>query len=162
LPLGIRWSSLEGGRGPLDWPVSVLDLAPTLGDLAGLGLRTSVEGQSLVPLIADPTAPTAWGLERRAVFGRSPRIPGVPDADRLAMVLRDGWKLIRDPALPAGYSLHDVMLDPDDRDDVAARHPRLAARLAAELDAWLIGAPGVEPARVRPPGGAVHVAGVDA
>jgi hypothetical protein len=39
-----------------DAPVSLLDLYPTLLDICGLPPRESLEGQSLLPLVADPQA----------------------------------------------------------------------------------------------------------
>jgi arylsulfatase A-like enzyme len=38
-----------------DRPVSLLDIYPTLVDLAGLGPKKDLDGKSLVPLLRDPT-----------------------------------------------------------------------------------------------------------
>jgi arylsulfatase A-like enzyme len=40
----------------VDAPVYLLDVFPTLCELAGIGIPASVEGRSLAPLMADPTA----------------------------------------------------------------------------------------------------------
>jgi arylsulfatase A-like enzyme len=43
--------------GRVEVPVDLLDLAPTLADLLGLGYESNWQGESLVPLIDDPTPP---------------------------------------------------------------------------------------------------------
>jgi arylsulfatase A-like enzyme len=54
-------------------PVSLLDLFPTLADLCSLPRLPYLEGQSLVPLLSDPSLPwdlpaiTTWGLTNHSV-----------------------------------------------------------------------------------------------
>jgi iduronate 2-sulfatase len=63
-------------------PVELLDLFPTFADLCGVPTPTNLEGQSLRPLLADPTAsvkPAAFTEHPRpAYFDRTPS--GVPAA----------------------------------------------------------------------------------
>src|SRR5690606_29167309 len=55
-PLAIRAPALLA-PGRMDTPVDLLDLAPTLADLLGLGAPKEWQGRSLVPVIDDPQPP---------------------------------------------------------------------------------------------------------
>lgn len=56
VPLAMRAPKLLA-PGRVEVPVDLLDLAPTLADLLGLGYESNWQGESLVPLIDDPTPP---------------------------------------------------------------------------------------------------------
>lgn len=107
-------------------PVALLDLAPTLLELAGAPVPDSFRGRSLVPLLEgrSPAAP-----ESRAFLLHDPTVPEVRG------LLRDGWKLIDLP--DARKELYDLDTDPAERHDEAATSTRtadLAADLAARVD----------------------------
>lgn len=51
-----RLGNTKGSR--CDRPVSLLDIFPTLSDLCGLKTPTHLEGESLTPLLRDPTMQT--------------------------------------------------------------------------------------------------------
>ena len=54
------------------------------------------------------------------------------------MVL-DGWKLVKNLNVPEGRSeleLYSHVDDPLNLDDIAADHPDIVERLAAEIDTW--------------------------
>jgi arylsulfatase A-like enzyme len=58
VPDGVS-DALPGGTKPgtrVDHPVSLLDIYPTLVELAGLGPNGALMGKSLVPLLRDPKA----------------------------------------------------------------------------------------------------------
>lgn len=56
VPLALRAPNLLA-PGRVEVPIDLLDLAPTLADLLGLGYEPNWQGESLVPLIDDPTPP---------------------------------------------------------------------------------------------------------
>jgi arylsulfatase A-like enzyme len=56
VPLAIRAPKLLA-PGRVEVPIDLLDLAPTFADLLGLGYEPNWQGESLVPLIDDPTPP---------------------------------------------------------------------------------------------------------
>jgi hypothetical protein len=56
VPLAMRAPKLLA-PGRVEVPIDLLDLAPTLADLLGLGYEPNWQGESLVPLIDDPTPP---------------------------------------------------------------------------------------------------------
>lgn len=113
-------------------PVTVMDIAPTLFEMAGVVYPekyrgrplAQLRGKSLLPLMDDPLArihaeDATLGLE---LFGRR--------------ALRQGkWKAYLEPP-PFGtgeWELYDLEKDRGETHNVAAAHPELMARLAA---AW--------------------------
>lgn len=75
IPLVIRAPKLLA-PGRVDVPVDLLDLAPTITDLLGVGYAPQWQGESLVPLIDDPQPPPRLILSylgdgsRAAIIGR--------------------------------------------------------------------------------------------
>ncbi len=119
---------------------SLLDVAPTLAELAGIP-RLDGDGISLLPWLTGdpPSQPRALLLESRypLAFGWSPQL-----------ALRDGtWKAIRSTR-PELYRITD---DPREDRDLQAAEPEQAARLqallSAQLDA-LLRAPALAPGAV--------------
>jgi arylsulfatase A-like enzyme len=118
-------------------PVSVIDVAPTLLDLAGLAVPVSFEGHSLRPLMGLP--PRAWGLAGCGSTGAPPPpvifselIKG--DLERLAVhehAVRDAdGKLI--VGVHGEREFYDLRTDPGEL------HPTgLGAEQRAALDAQL-------------------------
>ncbi len=95
-------------RGRVETPVSLMDLLPTLADLAGTTLVTPHDGQSLCPLMAGSTAHGPVLAEH---------LDGGTDAPRV--MLRDGsLKLVLSAAYPP--MLHDLAADPLELTDLAA------------------------------------------
>lgn len=122
---------------------SLLDLLPTVADLAGLD-PGSVAGQSLVPILLDPRAPGRHGFHRRPAFAEAWQPAGVNREPRLlaTAIVFEGWKLTRS-AHRLGHAkdveLYDHVSDPDDLYELSARYQSLAARLLARLDRWQTG-----------------------
>lgn len=104
-------------------PARLVDVAPTLLDLAGASGLVGVDGVSLVPLISGgaQTVPAAIieTLRPWASYGWSP-----------LAALRDGdWKLVDAPR----PELYDVARDPGERTDRRAAEPSRAAAMAEAL-----------------------------
>ena len=101
-------------------PVSTLDLAPTLCELAGISMDEVMpwtDGESLVPLAKGAERLTSVAMEYAAEGSITPMV-----------ALRSGaWKFIHCPADPD--QLFDLAVDPDERDNLAA-DPRAADVLA--------------------------------
>ncbi len=104
--------------------VETIDLFPTLCELAGLPAPDGLDGRSLLPLLADPTAP-----------GR----PAVSYASGRETIRTDRYRLIRHAK--GGTVSHLELYDHRDNDgetrNLADSQPELAARLARQLDAKL-------------------------
>lgn len=100
--------------------VSLLDIYPTLVELAGLPAKDGLEGMSLVPLLKNPTA--AW--DRPAL---------TTDGFKNHALRTDRWRYIR--YADGAEELYDHSNDPLERTNLAARPE--SAKIKADLQAWL-------------------------
>lgn len=136
VPLIFWGPSLIPGPGRVDEMVRSIDIAPTILDLLGVPAPSDIQGVSLRPFLE----------------GRSPDLDLVAYGETLVPMLtfnaavlrflRDGdWKYIH----KVEPELYDVAADPEERNNLAAEHPELRARLLDELSGLLESAP--EPSR---------------
>lgn len=109
---------------------SSIDIAPTLLAAAGVRIPERMEGRDLL---------AAGGVER--VFAQL--------EDRRYAVRTADWKLILN-AEPPSRELYDLRSDPQERHDVAARHPALVQALEQDLRAWKAARPRLRPS-TQPP-----------
>jgi len=102
----------------LDGPVELVDVAPTLLEL--LGLAGAAEGHSLLPqLDGAPVTPRDAHAQ----------------VDTRRMIVRDGWKLIRDLRGDV-RELYDLARDPHEQRNLAGQEPARLAALDAALSDW--------------------------
>jgi arylsulfatase A-like enzyme len=121
------------------------DLFPTVCELAGIPIPATVEGQSLVPVLAG-TVPRIHS-ELYACWHRD----GVPGAFPMQRMVRtDRWKLIHYAHLER-RQLFDLESDPHELRDLSSdpRHAATMAGLQRQLDAWF--APRIEAHRPADP-----------
>jgi choline-sulfatase len=111
-----------GGRVRAD--VTLADLAPTVLDLLGIGIPESMQGESLLPLVAAPNDRVA----------ARPAIARGYDALAEESISLGRWKLIRDIGRrPSAAALYDLESDPGETRDRASERPIVAATLAQRL-----------------------------
>jgi iduronate 2-sulfatase len=116
--------------------VQLLDLAPTILDLADLAIPERMQGQSLVPLL-EPGAnfrprPAISEWRRRTDQMESNMVDAFS-------IIEDEWKLVRNVARPDGvpeFELYHHENDPLDQKDLASENPEIVGRLAKQLEAW--------------------------
>ncbi len=118
-----------------------VDVFPTLAELAGAKLTTTVkaqvEGRSLLPLLNNPKA--AWP-ERIIVrhIGRWPK--GVdPNTFKYVQVSvrNPRWHLVNDSKTnEKRWALFDLQADPSEKIDVATQHAEIVKTLDAAYDRW--------------------------
>ncbi|MFP6872792.1 MAG: sulfatase/phosphatase domain-containing protein [Verrucomicrobiales bacterium] len=107
-----------------------VDIFPTLAELAGLPAPQGpqpVDGISLVPALKDPAARVrdhAFHAYPRAKLGRAIR------SERYRLVQ---WQRPGDPEKNAQYELYDYQSDPLERENLAAKNPRVMQKLKAIL-----------------------------
>jgi arylsulfatase A-like enzyme len=111
-------------------PVALLDLPPTIAELAGLGGSADWTGQTL-------TATWNGGWQARPIVLETHR----PEAkeDLLGLVW-EGYKLIRRTEGAPRVELYDLSADPGELHDLADAEPDVVARLEAVLDREVSGA----------------------
>ena len=129
-PLIAHWPAGIEARGALvDEPGHIIDLMPTLLEIAGATYPEShrgeavqaMEGKSLVPLFG-PDPPAA---EPRPLFWEHEGNRAVHVGD---------WKLVAPHKRE--WELYDLSADPVEGNNLASTHPERARDLAAQWDAW--------------------------
>ena len=144
VPLLLRWPAVLPEGLVVEETVETLSLMPTLLELSGLPVADTVQGQSLLPLVASPDNPAALGwierpalTERKRIASRRERAPY--DVDQYAVVSND-WKLVRNVDPPEGmaeFELYNHTADPLNHDDVATDHPDIVEQLKDALTSRL-------------------------
>jgi arylsulfatase A-like enzyme len=128
VPCFVRWPAgrIAGPR-DIDAPAQMQDILPTLVELCGLKLpaRAKFDGASLAGLLRGDSRPLA---DRMLVvqYGRS-----LEKWD--AAVIHGKWRCIN------GKELYDFHADPEEKTDLASRHPDVLARMRAHYEKWWAG-----------------------
>lgn len=108
----------------IETPVSLVDIAPTVCDLAGIEKRKCFDGESLLPLARGETGRSrGWALASYA---------GVTSNTLSWMLRKEDYKLI----VHEGYAsrLFNLREDPGELNDLIEREPETAAELLAILE----------------------------
>jgi arylsulfatase A-like enzyme len=122
--------------------VQLVDVMPTLVELAGLQPPSGIQGRSLAAAVRE--GPSAGRLDPRPAIAEKTAGGAIQGADTRSVALfRDQWKLIHNiehPVEKPEFELFDHRNDPLDRTDLATSHPDVVAELAKELAAWQVAA----------------------
>ena len=113
--------------------VSLVDVLPTVFDLAGLAVVPGLEGRSLRNLVGIGRAPAAElaALEERPLFGhKDPLTDRIPDT---WSVQKGEWKAV---FTGGAWQLFDLTADPGEHSDVTAQHPEILRGLQEDLAAF--------------------------
>lgn len=137
VPLIFRWPGHAPAGQRRGQVVNLTDLAPTFCDLAGTAPLPQADGDSLLPLLADPAAP--W-LDETVSEYVSDGVPGWTGGRMVASrMLRCGrWKLVYHHGHPD--QLFDLETDPDEMHDLSGRaeyaalQRQMRARVLADWD----------------------------
>ncbi len=141
VPLMFSWP----GRIPAardDTVVETISVYPTLLEFSRLAVPEQAQGQSLLPLMARPEAPTGLGWVPRPAFAERASIDSdepLDDEVEQLVIVADGWKLVHNTTRPDGkaeFELFDYVNDPFDQIDVGADNPEIVAQLSEELATW--------------------------
>ncbi|MGH9660200.1 MAG: arylsulfatase B, partial [Bryobacteraceae bacterium] len=131
VPAIVRWpAQLKGGR-KVTQVITNLDMLPTLAAAIGVkpGSRKPLDGRDMWPAISGGQAAMRDDDLFFAVESGG--------ASRLAVRHRE-WKLVREVADRGGAVnyLFRIDEDPNERQDVAAKHPDVVKDLVARIEAW--------------------------
>ena len=118
-------------------PISLVDLAPSILELAGIGPHHALEGQSLAAAIRglsriDPERPVH--LYRRPYEGEQVADGVYAEGEKFAL-RRGPWKLIEGPA-ENSLELFDLEGDPLETRNLACVEPEVVARMREDLTRW--------------------------
>ncbi len=161
VPLIVSWPGhLDGGR-RVSGPVELVDLYPTLRDLAAPGIDIpGLEGHSLVPLLEDegsqpgqPGQPGKASTEmaestKAGARGDNPfryafaEAGGGSPTTHFRWVRDDRWKLIYHPPLgqrPRTWELYDLETDPGETKNLVEGDTHPYQRLRSVLAGWMKG-----------------------
>lgn len=143
-PFIVRWPAVIKPGSRTDYPVTGVDLMPTLADIAGARMPESqpVDGVSILPLLEGRM------LSERSIFfhfplylGGSP-LPmyrGGPKSQWRAVpsttIMRGDWKLVYYYEYDR-YELFNLRDDISEARDLSVARPEVGDRLLAELQAW--------------------------
>ncbi|MEM8864446.1 MAG: arylsulfatase, partial [Planctomycetota bacterium] len=118
-PLLMRWPDHIPAGQTIEEPVAAIDVAPTLAELTGIELPSSVDrdGLSFAPLVTGEHSE----MPPRTLFSYW---NGSSAARRQTFLLDDQQRL------------YDLASDPNQTVDVGSEHPEITAQLTAELQEW--------------------------
>ncbi len=127
-------NTIQGGL-RVEAPIALIDLGPTLVQLAGIEPPASFEGQSHVATVRGDRA----RVETRPIF-----MEAGYDVAASQRVIRDGrWKLVhvrsteeRIALASSEYELYDLREDPGEHANVAQWNPGVVARLKHQLEVF--------------------------
>ncbi len=141
VPLVIRGPGIVPGTA-IGQQVRLMDIAPTLLDLAEVEPFAGIEARSLAPLLRGGTLPYLVAFAESA-----PARPQFPEQDKIflpgirgkwRMVRTDRWKLISIPREEGDlYELYDLVDDPGETKNLFPELEGEAAKLLPLLDAWI-------------------------
>ncbi len=144
VPLLIVAPGTAGKGTVVKTPVSHLDLYPTLAELAGVPAPANLQGQSLVPLLKNPSAKgRGWALSqvmRGGNFNRQGAAPSVMDKGKgfFGYSLRTArWRYTEWDEGRAGRELYDHDNDPQELTNLANQpeHEATVTELSQQLRA---------------------------
>jgi arylsulfatase len=124
-PKGID-QKLDGGF--VRAPGHLIDVMPTLVEVAGASYPKSFKGHDIIPMQGRSFAPAFHGQ----ALTRTAPLFWEHQGNR---AIRDGkWKLMSPFGKP--WQLYDIDADRAEMHDLAAKNPAIVARLSARWDAW--------------------------
>ena len=147
VPLMLRTPNLTDAGVPTDALVEIVDLYPTLAELAGLDPPANLDGRSFVPLLKAPQAPgrdTVLSQFNRPWESTTPEVMGYSirtnskrytrwinwqSRETLAEELYD-YSSLQSAKLNAGHMV--------EQRNIALSHPDLLERMSDQLDAMLV------------------------
>ncbi len=154
-PLIVHWPARVTAGHQTDAMCAHIDIVPTL--LEACEVITTAQhihdGRSFLPLLTDPNAD--WPT--RQLVLQSHR-GDMPQRYHHFALHEDDWKLVHPSGFgrerlpgPVELQLYNLKSDPQQRNNLAATHPDVLARLKASYDAWFDDVSSTRPDNFAPP-----------
>lgn len=122
VPCFVRWPAGKlRPAGDVDTPAQNQDILPTLIDLCALKNTAKFDGRSLAPMLKGNGT-----MADRMMVVQYGQIPKKYEST----VIWNKWRLVN------GTELYDLRTDPGQKQDVAAKHPDVAAKMHAHYNKW--------------------------
>ena len=139
VPLVFHWPGVIPAGTVAEETVQLLDVSPTILDLAGLEKPELMQGVSLMPLMNFDGDERRWS-SRPAIseWKKRPDMKDSPIVDAFGIIV-DGYKLVHNIDRPEGvpeFELYDHRIDPLDQNDIADENPEIVERLSQQLADW--------------------------
>lgn len=130
IPLIMRYPAIAKPNSTVEQMVLNIDVAPTLLELAGAPVPKTVQGRSVLPLLAGDTKGWRTSFLYEYWLDLTDRVP------RMLGVRTDGWKLIRYPDIDDIDEMYDLKKDPYEMANLALlpEYAEKHKQLGAELD----------------------------
>lgn len=123
VPMIARWPGRIAPGSVSRYPWAFFDVLPTLADLAGVrGTPHNVDGISVAPVLFGKP-----GKPDRPMYWESPERGGLQQAVRMGR-----WKAVRH-GLETPLELYDLSSDPGEKNNIAAAHGDVIARMESYL-----------------------------
>jgi len=144
VPLIIRWPGQVKPDTLCNEPVVTMDFVPTFLDAVGVDyLSADFDGESLLPLLTQTGAPV-----RDAIYFHYPHYAFHQD-NRMGSIIRSGdYKLIN-LHKTGDLELYNLAADLGEATNLATTRPKIANRLNAQLENWLIETTAAMPRRIE-------------
>lgn len=125
VPLILKYPKMLPQGKILENTISLIDLMPTILEIAGIKHDADLAGKSLIPLIQEKEE------ENRTVFAEA-----VGRREKRKAIITDRYKFIYFPESQAA-ELYDLLNDPQEKINLVNDKPELAARLKTQLLNWI-------------------------
>jgi arylsulfatase A-like enzyme len=136
VPMIIRWRGTVPEGRVVTEPVDLLDLTPTVLQLAGLDPPESQRGRNLVPhLLRDQGLDPQHRIFLQRRFFAEQQVQGFQVRGDKVAVLEGSWKYL-EAAEEGTRELYDLSVDPGELRNLVAEKPEVADRLAGVLQRW--------------------------
>jgi len=132
VPLIVRCPGRVATGHEVEGVVRIIDVAPTIVELAGLPPLEDVQGVSLVPMLTGQTTDL-----HLAAYGEAPEAHTLLRLSRQRSLTVGNWKYV----LSSRPQLYDLESDPQETHDLTGEHPDRGAELRDQLRALIAQAP---------------------
>ncbi|MDB6028641.1 MAG: atsA 7 [Verrucomicrobiales bacterium] len=146
VPFFVRWPDVLTKSKVSDAPVHVVDLLPTIAAATGAKIPNGIDGVDLLPYLCgktskEPHKALFWRTTEHAALQKQRRQPKANPPvhiPHLSAVREGQWKLLvfDDEDKEAHVELYDLIKDPSETNNVAAKEQKIVQRLLKELAAW--------------------------